>query len=139
MAELQSRLGRLGFFPDRVDGIFGPQTAAALTEFQRNTGLTADGICGPATVDAVARLGRGAPGRVKAEVLERELLRRAPRDLQGRRVVVGDFGGLELLTSATVEALHVRGAQVVCSAHPDGSEEGNVVGKFLDEWPKTRK
>lgn len=22
--------------------------------------------------------------------------------------------------------------------HPDGSEEGNVVGKFLDEWHKTR-
>jgi hypothetical protein len=22
--------------------------------------------------------------------------------------------------------------------HPDGSEEGNVVGKFLDEWQKTR-
>jgi hypothetical protein len=23
--------------------------------------------------------------------------------------------------------------------HPDGSEEGNVVGKFLDEWGKTRR
>jgi hypothetical protein len=23
-------------------------------------------------------------------------------------------------------------------AHPDGTEEGNVVGKFLDEWQKTR-
>jgi hypothetical protein len=23
--------------------------------------------------------------------------------------------------------------------HPDGSEEGNVVGKFLDEWQKTRQ
>ena len=23
-------------------------------------------------------------------------------------------------------------------AHPDGSEEGNVVGKFLDEWQKTQ-
>ena len=22
--------------------------------------------------------------------------------------------------------------------HPDGTEEGNVVGKFLDEWGKTR-
>lgn len=22
--------------------------------------------------------------------------------------------------------------------HPDGSEEGNVVGKFLDQWQKTR-
>ena len=23
--------------------------------------------------------------------------------------------------------------------HPDGTEEGNVVGKFLDEWGKTRR
>jgi hypothetical protein len=23
--------------------------------------------------------------------------------------------------------------------HPDGTEEGNVVGKFLDEWAKTRR
>jgi hypothetical protein len=22
--------------------------------------------------------------------------------------------------------------------HPDGTEEGNVVGKFLDQWGKTR-
>lgn len=24
-------------------------------------------------------------------------------------------------------------------SHPDGTEEGNVVGKFLDEWQKTRR
>jgi hypothetical protein len=24
-------------------------------------------------------------------------------------------------------------------SHPDGSEEGNVVGKFVDEWQKTRR
>lgn len=24
-------------------------------------------------------------------------------------------------------------------SRPDGSEEGNVVGKFLDEWQKTRR
>ena len=39
VAELQRLLGGLGFDAGRVDGIFGPDTAAALVEFQRNAGL----------------------------------------------------------------------------------------------------
>ena len=38
VAELQSRLGRLGFDCGRVDGILGPSTARALEEFQSNCG-----------------------------------------------------------------------------------------------------
>lgn len=36
-----------------VDGYFGPNTEAAVKVFQRNKGLTADGICGPATWDKI--------------------------------------------------------------------------------------
>ena len=43
VAELQRQLGRLGFDPGRVDGIFGPATTAALAEFQRNVELTRRG------------------------------------------------------------------------------------------------
>jgi len=57
VADLQSRLGNLGFFADRIDGIFGPLTAAATTDFQRNAGLTSDAICGPETVAALHRVG----------------------------------------------------------------------------------
>ena len=42
VAALQQRLLDLGFDPGRCDGIFGSRTAAALREFQRNVGLTAD-------------------------------------------------------------------------------------------------
>ena len=73
VADLQTRLGDLGFFADRVDGILGPQTAAAITDFQRNSGLTADGICGPDTVAALHRVrrrtpavGQGRGGRTRA-------------------------------------------------------------------------
>jgi len=46
VAELQQRLGALGFDTGRVDGIFGRQTAEALAEFQRNAGLPPTGSRG---------------------------------------------------------------------------------------------
>jgi peptidoglycan hydrolase-like protein with peptidoglycan-binding domain len=49
---VQSRIGVA------ADGVFGPQTAAAVKHFQAAHGLTADGIVGPATAQA---LGLAAP------------------------------------------------------------------------------
>ena len=82
--ELQRRLNAMGFDAAREDGIFGPQTEAALRQFQRNAGTTSDGVCGPATLDAIARVSGLAAGSV-ASVREREALR-APRRLDGLRV-----------------------------------------------------
>ncbi len=66
--DLQRQLTDLGFALGRVDGIFGPSTDAALREFQRNVGMTADGTCGRNTVVALNRLARavkgGAPERL---------------------------------------------------------------------------
>lgn len=47
--ELQTLLIRYGFNPGSIDGIFGPQTQAAVLGFQRSQGLVADGIVGPKT------------------------------------------------------------------------------------------
>ena len=41
-----------------VDGIFGPRTASALEDFQRNSGLLIDGVCGAITVRALQILAR---------------------------------------------------------------------------------
>jgi N-acetylmuramoyl-L-alanine amidase len=129
--ELQRRLGALGFDAGRVDGILGPQTARALQDFQRNAGLTTDGICGPESVAELRRLGAKAPGGSVADLRERESLRRAPRTLQGRRLVVGQTGGLDVLALALERSLHERGAVVVTLHHPDGSvqaAEANETG-----------
>ena len=39
---MQTVLAKLGFDCGRADGIFGPNTLRALTEFQQNYGITAD-------------------------------------------------------------------------------------------------
>lgn len=62
IAALQQRLLELGFTLDRIDGIFGRQTDAAVREFQKNVGLEPDGICGPEVFKAFDRLQRTIAG-----------------------------------------------------------------------------
>ena len=47
---IQRVLKNLGYYTDSVDGIYGTKTKNAVTRFQRDCALTADGICGPKTL-----------------------------------------------------------------------------------------
>jgi N-acetylmuramoyl-L-alanine amidase len=112
VAELQRRLGRLGFDAGRVDGIFGDATAAAVADFQRNVGLAVDGICGPATLAALDRLSAHTRGGSVAEVRERERLRTAPGP-GGRLVALGHDGGLDALVATVAKAVAGGGARTI--------------------------
>jgi g-D-glutamyl-meso-diaminopimelate peptidase len=46
---IQSLLNKIGYNAGAVDGRFGSQTRQAVIAFQRNNGLTPDGVVGPAT------------------------------------------------------------------------------------------
>ena len=93
VSELQRRLLQLGFDIDRVDGIFGRRTDAALREFQQSVGISPDGTCGPTAFRALSRLARTMGGAGNALEL------RHAGDLQGLatgvadKVVVLDPGG----------------------------------------------
>jgi peptidoglycan hydrolase-like protein with peptidoglycan-binding domain len=47
--ELQIALQETGNDPGPIDGVFGPQTEAAVKAFQAERGITVDGIVGPIT------------------------------------------------------------------------------------------
>lgn len=133
VAELQRRLNELGFDVGRVDGILGPDTERATKDFQRNTALTCDGVVGPETRSQIDRFGSHAgeatPRGGVAAVRERELLRCAPRTLAGRRIAVGNTGGLDVLAEALGRALREGGATVLALEHPDPSAHATAANE----------
>ena len=132
VAELQQRLSALGFDAGRVDGIFGDATSAALGEFQSNVGLPVDGIAGASTVSELLRFGtRHTDSELVSAVRDRELLRQAPRTLAGRRVAIGEEGGLHATVASLRRMLVHHGATVTTHHHPNGSiqaSEANAGG-----------
>lgn len=129
VAELQHTLNRLGFDAGREDGILGPDTAGALAEFQRNSGLSVDGIAGPATLDAFARVAMMAAGSV-ASVRERDQLRRPPL-LGGRRIYLAVQPGFDQIGTPLLGELTRAGAQVM----PDlsGADDHELAGR-ANRW-----
>lgn len=51
---IQEELRSLGYFEGETDGILGPMTTEAITAFQTDAGITADGEYGPETYAALA-------------------------------------------------------------------------------------
>ncbi|MEP7045308.1 MAG: peptidoglycan-binding protein [Ilumatobacteraceae bacterium] len=131
VADLQSRLGRLGFDCGRVDGILGPGTARALEEFQSNCGTTPDGVCGPDTVRTLTIMSsQTGAGPGIAAVRERERLRAGLGSVAQCRIVVGQYGGLSALTRTLSRELRVRGATVMSLDEPDAVVQATAANHF---------
>ncbi len=130
VSELQRQLNALGFDAGREDGILGEQTAVAVSEFQRNVGLAPDGFCGWTTVAALRRVGGLAAGSV-ASVREREMLRRGPHRLGGRRVYLTAAPGFEALGDALAKGLVDAGAGALLdSSGADDSTTAASANRF---------
>ena len=99
VATLQARLQDLGFYTGLVDGHFGLQSHNGLMSYQREYGLSPDGICGPETLRSLYFLGSRVTGGSPHAIREEELVRRSGPRLSGKRVIIdpglgGDDHGL---------------------------------------------
>ena len=131
VAELQRRLGQLGFDAHWIDGILGPRTQAAIRQFQQNVGLPADGVVGRSTVEALNRLTRRAADEVTiSEVREHERLRHQPSGVEGRRIVIGDTGELPVIAQAVARRLRQAGAEVLSFSTPDLSHQARTSNQW---------
>jgi N-acetylmuramoyl-L-alanine amidase len=59
--DLQFRLNILGYYNQPLDGKFGSQTEKAVRQFQKNYGLSADGVVGASTWKMLKRVSVNAP------------------------------------------------------------------------------
>ena len=62
VTQIQQRLQELGYDPGTADGIYGTRTKNAIIAFQRDYGLSDDGIAGPKTLEALGLTGGGGSG-----------------------------------------------------------------------------
>lgn len=62
VTQIQQRLQELGYDPGSADGIYGTRTKNAVISFQRDYGLSDDGIAGPRTLEALGLTGGGGSG-----------------------------------------------------------------------------
>lgn len=131
VTDLQLSLNQLGFDCGRPDGIYGPATVRALSDFQRNCGLVDDGICGPTTVEALASLRRqtgGGPG--VAAIRELQARSEGPASVVAARLVIGQFGGLSALARSVSRALRHLGATVMSTDEYDPRAQAAAANRF---------
>jgi peptidoglycan hydrolase-like protein with peptidoglycan-binding domain len=104
-----------------VDGVFGPNTEAAMKGSQASHGLTANGIVGPITwTTLVLQVNKGSRGDAVRGVQEEFQFRNLSGDPSNGPQVDGIFG------SATDAA--VRGFQQALSADIPSVAVGGIVG-----------
>ena len=73
VTRIQQRLRQFGYMDAPADGIFGQATYNAVVWFQKNNGLKADGVVGPATAAALGITLTGSGGTAAASYHESEV------------------------------------------------------------------
>ena len=93
VAELQLRLGELGYNTGRPDGVFGAELDGTVREFQRHRGLADDGVFGPETLRELRRIAPMATGGRPQFLREIEQVRQSGPRLGGKRIVIDPAHG----------------------------------------------
>ncbi|HWP79181.1 MAG TPA: spore cortex-lytic enzyme [Candidatus Acidoferrum sp.] len=90
VTQVQKKLAALGYSVGAADGVFGAKTLAAVKQFQRDRGLTADGIVGPQTLKALGLSGGStSTGDLDVNLLARVISAEARAEPYQGQVAVG--------------------------------------------------
>jgi N-acetylmuramoyl-L-alanine amidase len=106
VADLQVRLAQFGFNPGRIDGIFGPLTEGALSEFQRNCAIDVSGTLTRSTLTELVRMTspRHTPRSLVTEARDLAGFHDTP---SGPLVLCGSSPLVALLAKACADAMSV--------------------------------
>ena len=116
VSELQTQLKTLGYYTKGVDGNFGSGTQAAVEQFQREHGLSVDGVAGPKTKAAIAQAVEKASAAANTSNTYRNLtvgstgtdVTRLQTALKNLSYTVNVTGTYDAVTKAAVTAFQKR-------------------------------
>jgi peptidoglycan hydrolase-like protein with peptidoglycan-binding domain len=117
---IQQALHRLGYFNGPVTGTYGPITTAAVRAFQQASGLTADGVWGPATKSALAGAGTGAGTTTTSSTTELPPPKAWVKRLQVDLGKLGYFNGPDTGVYGPITTAAVKSFQVAAGLTVDG-------------------
>ncbi len=149
--EIQAVLEKMGYNVGEVNGIFGPQTRNAVIQFQRNFGLTPDGVIGPNTYRVLERFLNGydlyiiRPGDTFYSIAQKYHIRpeaiaianpdQNPQNLTvGQRIVVPygmDIVDTNINYTYDVLARDIQGLKALYPFLETGSIGNSVLGRNL--------
>lgn len=92
--KVQTKLKNWGYYSGSIDGVYGWQTESAVKNFQKKNGLTADGIAGTATLNAMGIYSssgnsQSSPNTASIELLARVINGEARGEPYEGQVAVG--------------------------------------------------
>lgn len=133
ISTLQQALNSLGFDAGKVDGLFGPETLAAVLDFQHNRGMAEDGIVGAAVAQELALMDRETSKHGRETVREHAWIASFPQPITGARIYIDPacedeaYAGLawQAATGAVV-ALRRAGAMPLLSRSIDTVPDEHV-------------
>lgn len=124
--KMQTALTSLGYNPGAADGRFGYQTEEAVKKFQRDHGLTADGLAGHRTLTKLYELTDG--NTVPDTSDKNETAAPAPSVKEDSTGAAGDFGGNYDTLRYGMSGMRVKALQAALNQL--GYNCGSADGKF---------
>ena len=147
VAELQRMLIELNYLDTEATGYFGSATESALKKYQKDAGLSADGVAGEKTFAALEKAAQGGGQSASSGVLQQGDESEEVRDMQKRLIELGYLdteatGFFGTATAAAVRAFQkdaglsadgIAGAQTLTALNKSATNVSTVVPEEEEE------